>query len=110
MIRVHLTTGHLDAELFPHNSTKNVQGRMRAHHLITKLPVDSANDLGSDSWWWAVDGMPDNVITLIHGYYIGLFTLIVPANCATICHLTTSARVEDGCIQCDFITFYRDHS
>src|SRR6266487_2034802 len=81
---------------------------MCAHHLITKIPINSPNDLRSDRWRRAIERMPDHIATLIHGDNRGLLLLIIPRNCAAISHLATAAGIEDSRIQCNLIAFNRN--
>src|ERR1019366_3907493 len=108
MIRIHLSASDLDAEFFPDDATQKMQCCMCAHHLVAKVPIDSAYDFGTDWGRQAVKGMPDDVAALVHRDDSPLFLLVIPGDGAAIGHLAAAAGIENGCVKRDFVAFDSD--
>src|SRR6266852_6517326 len=100
-----LSASDLDSELFPDDAAENMERSMSAHHLITEIPVNGANDFAPHMGRRTVERMPDNTVALAHRHHSSLIDLVFPRNDTMICHLTTAAWIEYGSVQCYIIAF-----
>src|SRR5581483_1697437 len=78
---------------------------MGAHHPVAKIPIDGADDFGANGGRDAIERVPDNIVALIHSYHVSQRLLVIPADDATIRHLSTTAGIKHGCIQRNLVAF-----
>ena len=81
---------------------------MSTHHLITEIPINRTNNLGADGRGNAIKRVPDDIIALTDGNDASLVLSIVPRNYATVCHLTATPWIKNGCVKGYLVAFDSD--
>src|SRR5216683_2212447 len=104
-VRVHLPSSYLYAKFFKNGTTKDVQCSMRAHHAVTELPINGADDFGSYRRREAIERMPDHLFAFIHGNHGAFVLAVIPGDDAVVGHLAPTAGEKNGRVERYFIAF-----
>ena len=97
--RLHVPSRYGRVEPIPYHTTKRMQRGVGPHQLVSTLPVDRAQDLGSLQWYRPVEPMPDTIA--VAGHFRHDEPVITNGQGAGIVRLATPTRIEHRSVEQD---------